>query len=477
MVGGAQKGPLELDDLRMAIRRGEVSSSTPALIEGHDNWIDLGNIPELQADLADAPKAPSEPLEWYYLDGDKTCGPNTTEEIQYLLSSGSIPVSTWLFREGMKDWAQAESLEEFNVHASLGNDTSLPVVPQSPPVSNIPKSMRTRLVAGCLVGVLMLGIAGWYWTLHVPQMKEAEQARLAVITQQRNAEQERLERQKVARATADAKEKTRADAEQQAKAETEQEAKAEAAQHENQFAYTTNNGTITITQLIGSNAVVIIPSTINSRPVTGIGDKAFARSTNLTSVTIPNSVTSIGDGAFDACTSLTSVTIPNGVTSIRQITFDLCISLTNITIPNGVTNIQDYAFYDCKSLTSVTIPESVTSIGNQAFYYCTSLTKITFGLKDTHLGDDAFKHLTGRPIANENPVIANEKPATANENQVPTRPATDAELRSLGRLVGEVLNPKWNSRTPEEQEKMIEDFVRDAHDDPYMIRTLPPYHY
>jgi hypothetical protein len=56
MVGGAQRGPFALADLKMAIRRGDVSSSTPALIEGHDNWIELRNIPELQADLAAAPK-------------------------------------------------------------------------------------------------------------------------------------------------------------------------------------------------------------------------------------------------------------------------------------------------------------------------------------------------------------------------------------------------------------------------------------
>jgi len=51
-------------------------------------------------------------------------------------------------------------------------------------------------------------------------------------------------------------------------------------------------------------------------PVTEIGDWAFSRCTNLTSITIPASVTSIGYGAFSECTNLTSITIPVGVTTM-----------------------------------------------------------------------------------------------------------------------------------------------------------------
>lgn len=72
------------------------------------------------------------------------------------------------------------------------------------------------------------------------------------------------------------------------------------------------------------------------------------------SFSIPASVTSIGDGAFVRCSNLSSVIIPNSVTSIG-----------------------DYAFFDFQSLTSVTIPNSVTSIGIWAFAYCASLKDIT----------------------------------------------------------------------------------------------------
>ena len=148
-------------------------------------------------------------------------------------------------------------------------------------------------------------------------------------------------------------------------------------------AYTTDEGTITITKYLGSGGAVTIPSTINGLPVTNIGDKAFyigvgwPPSYILTSVTIPDSVTNIGDSAFANCWTLTNVTIGNGVTSIGGEAFASCWSLTNLTLGSGVTSIGSGAFYACTSLTSVTLPNSVISIGQWAFQACTGLTAIT----------------------------------------------------------------------------------------------------
>ncbi len=56
--------------------------------------------------------------------------------------------------------------------------------------------------------------------------------------------------------------------------------------------------TIEITKYNGSDSEVVIPTEINGKPVTAIGEVAFYDCTSLKSVTIPMSVTSIGDRAF-----------------------------------------------------------------------------------------------------------------------------------------------------------------------------------
>ncbi|MDB4815596.1 leucine-rich repeat domain-containing protein [Akkermansiaceae bacterium] len=157
--------------------------------------------------------------------------------------------------------------------------------------------------------------------------------------------------------------------------------------------WTTTAGEVTITDCNeAATGELIIPDTIEGKPVTSIGGQAFSNCTSLTSITIPDGVTSIGEGAFYDCNSLTSITIGNGVTSIGDYAFSNCTSLTSITIPDSVTSIGGQAFRDCTTLTSITIPDGVTSIGFAAFYKCTSLTSITIPDSVTSIGSNAFKN-------------------------------------------------------------------------------------
>ena len=145
-----------------------------------------------------------------------------------------------------------------------------------------------------------------------------------------------------------------------------------------QFTYTTNHGAITITRYTGSGGAVVIPSSTNGYPVTGIGDSAFGGYTSLTSITIPDSVTSIGYMAFWHCTSLLSVRLGTNVTWIGMSAFYSCTSLSSMTIPDNVTLIGFSAFEACTSLTTVTIGASVTDIMSDAFRSCGSLTGVYF---------------------------------------------------------------------------------------------------
>ena len=150
-----------------------------------------------------------------------------------------------------------------------------------------------------------------------------------------------------------------------------------AATAQDQFAYTTNNGAITITKYTGPGGDLTIPNTINGLPVTSIGNYAFLYRGDLSSVTIPNSVTAIGFAAFFQCNGLTSITIPDGVTTIGNQSFAYCWGLRSVSIPNSVTSIEVGAFWLCGSLTNVTIPASVTSIGSNPFAGCCKLLSIS----------------------------------------------------------------------------------------------------
>lgn len=143
--------------------------------------------------------------------------------------------------------------------------------------------------------------------------------------------------------------------------------------------YSVSGNTITgLTDYGKSLTGLNIPSVIDGKLVTSIGDSAFRGCTEFTSITIPDSVTSIGNQAFSGCAGLTRITIPDSVTSLGELAFSNCTGLTSVTIGNGVTSISNQAFSGCSGLTSITIPDSVTSIGTDAFYKCEKPTSIYY---------------------------------------------------------------------------------------------------
>ena len=169
------------------------------------------------------------------------------------------------------------------------------------------------------------------------------------------------------------------------------------------FTYEVTEDGVTVTGYNGGELILVIPDTVDDKPVTAIAENAFKGKGNLKAILIPDSVKSIGKSAFEGCVSLTSMKTPVytcedapyfgalfGATSHEAGGGYVPASLSTLVLTGGDT-IPDYAFYACRGLEAVSIPETVTEIGAFAFYACQSLTYIaTDHTPLTAVGDRAF---------------------------------------------------------------------------------------
>lgn len=157
------------------------------------------------------------------------------------------------------------------------------------------------------------------------------------------------------------------------------------------FTYTDKGSTITIddfTHYIKGD--IVVPATINGKPVTEIGPRAFFACRRITSISLPDSVTRIGDSAFSVCDKMLSVNIPSGVTAIEDQTFYNCRALEQLSLPAGITRIGAGAFQSCTSLKSFELPPLVTTFSQNMLGSCMSLTSITIPSRVTRIEDGAL---------------------------------------------------------------------------------------
>ena len=227
------------------------------------------------------------------------------------------------------------------------------------------------------------------------------------------------------------------------------------------FAWTTQNGTATLSKYSGPGGAVEIPAQANGLPVVAIGSGAFQDSFRLTSVKISDSVAGIGEQAFAYCSGLTNVAfgagvsrigdwafrgcaklaaievdarnasygsdngilfdrrrtvlilcparkagnvaIPTGVVEIASGAFARCSGLSGIAVPEGLVRIGDWAF-DRAGVGAIIIPATVTDIGEGAFSGCDKLANIAMGANVVRIGPRAFEHTALTSIAMSNRV-------------------------------------------------------------------------
>ena len=158
------------------------------------------------------------------------------------------------------------------------------------------------------------------------------------------------------------------------------------AKSEGDFTYSISGSEVTITGYnTEPSGKLTIPTEIDSKPVTTIGDSAFSSCVGITEVDMPSVVTIEGN-AFCSCEKIVSINAPELVT-IGENAFECCYALKTLSLPK-VETIGDYAFSCCYALETVTLPK-VKTIGEQAFYDNDTLETVIMPVVDI-IGYQAF---------------------------------------------------------------------------------------
>jgi serine/threonine protein kinase/alpha-tubulin suppressor-like RCC1 family protein len=199
----------------------------------------------------------------------------------------------------------------------------------------------------------------------------------------------------------------------------------------NSFTYEIRDNCVIITGCDRNAQTVIIPETLEGRPVVAIGDNAFANCKLLQHIGIPESVTSIEAYAFSDCTALSKITLPNSIKSIGDKAFSKCSKLATITLPSNLISIGDDVFAFCESLHRVTIPDSVTQIGAHVFggrwgHPTSPILNIDIHVKAGSYAAEFFSH-DQRLVIDAEPLTQTSK-TTMDETPAPTPEPAAEEL-------------------------------------------------
>ena len=177
---------------------------------------------------------------------------------------------------------------------------------------------------------------------------------------------------------------------------------------------------VKITEYIGKDEVVIVPSELEEKEVKEIEEQAFKdkEGRNIKEVVLPNTITTMTQYSFNKLTTLEKISfngqnpnfvyedgiiyskdmkqiitypsklskkeykIPDTVTEISDSQFSNLTELEKITIPKSVKYIGNWAFKNCSHIKSITLPKSVDSIGMAIFMGCADLKELTCPNKD-----------------------------------------------------------------------------------------------
>ena len=152
-----------------------------------------------------------------------------------------------------------------------------------------------------------------------------------------------------------------------------------------------DDGTARIAKYNGSASELVIPTELDGKTVSAIGQMSFEKCKSITSLTIPSSIKTIGKNAFRYCENLKNLTLSEGLEAIDLGGFQECAKLESVVLPNSLTKVDTFIFKGDAALKSVKLPNNLQDIGD--YMFCdTGLTSIEFPPCVTRIGQCAFAH-------------------------------------------------------------------------------------
>lgn len=122
-----------------------------------------------------------------------------------------------------------------------------------------------------------------------------------------------------------------------------------------------DNGTVEITDYIGTEDEIIIPEEFDGKKVTKIGEESFY-GVDATKVVLPSGTELIDWFAFSYCENLETVAFNEGLKTIDTMAFANCRALEEINLPESIEKISWGAFDDAaETIEELVIPGNVKS--------------------------------------------------------------------------------------------------------------------
>lgn len=134
---------------------------------------------------------------------------------------------------------------------------------------------------------------------------------------------------------------------------------------------------------------IVIPSSMNGKPVIGIWNGVFEKCVDLEEVIFEEGCKYIGGSAFLGCKNLKKVHLPKSLVEIGSNAFAECTALEEVAIPPKVKTIGMYAFLGCVKLKNVILPENLKCINTSSFEN-TGIESINIPQSVLHIEDSAF---------------------------------------------------------------------------------------